>query len=111
IPEEKRVLTFWLTIGAILSTLALVINGYPTEPEATFSGLFMHDPMSAVLKVGMLGIATVALIYSRDYLARFGLLKGEYCVLALFSLLGMMVMASAGSFLSAYLGLELLSLS
>ena len=37
--------------------------------------------------------------------------KGEYYVLGLFGVLGMMVMVSAHSLLSVYLGLELLSLS
>ncbi|HIH2763671.1 MAG TPA: NADH-quinone oxidoreductase subunit N [Candidatus Azoamicus sp.] len=38
------------------------------------------------------------------------LFKGEYFVLCLLSILGMMIMISSGSFLSLYLGLELLSL-
>jgi len=40
-----------------------------------------------------------------------GIYKGEYFVLALFAVCGMMVMASAAHFLTLYLGLELLSLS
>ncbi|OYY81307.1 MAG: NADH-quinone oxidoreductase subunit N, partial [Hydrogenophilales bacterium 16-62-9] len=48
---------------------------------------------------------------SRGYLRERGLYKGEFFVLALFALLGMMVMVSASHFLSLYLGLELLSLS
>jgi NADH-quinone oxidoreductase subunit N len=53
----------------------------------------------------------VVLVYSRDYLRIRGLYKGEFFVLALFALLGMMVMVSASHFLTLYLGLELLSLS
>jgi NADH-quinone oxidoreductase subunit N len=50
-------------------------------------------------------------LYSRPYLRERGLFKGEYYVLGLFAVLGMMVMVSAYSFLTVYLGLELLSLS
>ena len=50
-------------------------------------------------------------IYSRDYLKDHGIYKGEYYVLGLFAVLGMMIMTSAHSFLLVYLGLELLSLS
>ena len=50
-------------------------------------------------------------LYSRDYLEREGLLKGEYFILGLFALLGIMVMISANSLLILYLGLELLSLA
>ena len=39
-----------------------------------------------------------------------GILRGEFYVLGLFAVLGMMVMISANSFLTVYLGLELLSL-
>jgi NADH-quinone oxidoreductase subunit N len=51
-----------------------------------------------------------ALVYSRQYLLDRGLLRGEFVTLLLFSLLGMMVMISASSFLTVYLGLELMSL-
>jgi len=53
----------------------------------------------------------VALLYSRDYLEKRGLFKGEYFVLALFAVLGINVMISAGSLLTMYLGIEILSLA
>src|SRR5204862_7952549 len=53
---------------------------------------------------------SVALVYSRQYLIDRDLLRGEFVTLLLFALLGMMVMISAGSFLTVYLGLELMSL-
>src|SRR5690606_11882938 len=46
-----------------------------------------------------------------EYLQRKGLFKGEYFILALTCLLGIMVMTSAGSLVTVYLGVELLSLS
>jgi NADH:ubiquinone oxidoreductase subunit 2 (subunit N) len=42
-----------------------------------------------------------ALVYSRQYLLDRGLLQGEFVTLLLFALLGMMVMISANSFLTA----------
>jgi NADH-quinone oxidoreductase subunit N len=53
----------------------------------------------------------IAFLYSREYLEREGLLKGEFFVLGLFGLLGIMVMISAYSLLTLYLGLEILALS
>jgi NADH-quinone oxidoreductase subunit N len=52
----------------------------------------------------------VVFVYSTDYLKRRQLLKGEYYVLGLFATLGGMVLISAGSLLTLYLGLELMSL-
>ena len=64
-----------------------------------------------MLKLFLYLTVAVVLVYSRDYLRVRGLYKGEFFVLALFALLGMMVMVSASHFLTLYLGLELLSLS
>ena len=53
----------------------------------------------------------MALLYSREYLERRGMMRGEYYVLALTALLGIFVMVSANSLLTVYIGVELLSLS
>ncbi|HCJ98083.1 MAG TPA: NADH-quinone oxidoreductase subunit NuoN, partial [Gammaproteobacteria bacterium] len=47
----------------------------------------------------------------RHYLTQHSLFRGEYFVLVLLSILGMMVMVSGYSLLTLYLGLEILSLS
>jgi len=67
--------------------------------------------MGNVLKVFIYLVTAMVFIYSRDYLKDRGLFKGEYFVLALFAVLGMMVMVSAHSMLTVYMGLELLSLA
>jgi NADH-quinone oxidoreductase subunit N len=55
-------------------------------------------------------ITAAVFLYSRPYLRDRDIYKGEYYVLGLFGVLGMMIMISAYSFLTLYLGLELLSL-
>ena len=75
-----------------------------------FHGLFVADFFSHLLKLVCYLAVAVALVYSREYLAQRGMLRGEFVTLLLFSLLGMMVMISANSFLTVYLGLELMSL-
>ncbi len=54
---------------------------------------------------------SLTLFYARAWLEARELLRGEFLVLAMFALLGMMIQMSAASFLSLYLGLELMSLS
>ena len=73
--------------------------------------MYIADPMGDVLKLFSYGTVAVAFLYSREYLQRRGLFKGEYFILGLVALLGVMVMVSAGSLLTVYLGVELLSLS
>ena len=104
-------LTYWTTQASLLIVLALVVKFYPVFSETGFNGSFVSDPMSAVLKIFMCGISFVVFLYSYEYLKEHKCLKGEYFVLGLFAVLGMMIMASAYSLLTVYLGLELLSLS
>ncbi len=74
-------------------------------------GTFVHDPMAALLKTSIFLVTIGAFAYTRSYLTAQGGLRGEYYVLGLFGVLGMLVMVSAHSLLTVYLGLELLSLS
>ena len=80
------------------------------ERYVIFNGLFVADFFSHLLKLVCYIAVAAALVYSRQYLAERNLLRGEFVTLLLFSLLGMMVMISANSFLTVYLGLELMSL-
>jgi NADH-quinone oxidoreductase subunit N len=66
--------------------------------------------MAQLLKVVTLLVVAAVFVYSTDYLQRRAILKGEYYVLGLFSTLGAMVLISAGSLITLYLGLELMSL-
>jgi NADH-quinone oxidoreductase subunit N len=75
-----------------------------------FNGLFVSDVMSHLLKLFAYLAVSMTLVYSREYLYDRGLLSGEFMTLLLFSLLGMMVMISAASFITIFLGLELMSL-
>jgi NADH-quinone oxidoreductase subunit N len=73
--------------------------------------MFVSDALSSLVKLAMYGSTAIVLVYSRQYIADRGLLRGEFFSLALFALLGMNFMVSASSFVSLYMGLELLSLS
>jgi NADH-quinone oxidoreductase subunit N len=83
----------------------------PESRLVLLGGHFVADPMGTVLKLFAYGAAAVTLLYSRDYLERRELLKGEYLVLALFAVLGIQVIVAAGSLLSLYLGIEIMSLA
>jgi NADH-quinone oxidoreductase subunit N len=109
--DSKR----WVTYGLTMLTLAgcaFVTVHYAVDGRVTaFDGMFIADPMGDVLKLFSYGTVAVSLLYSREYLERNGLFRGEFFILALIALLGVMVMVSAGSLLTVYLGVELLSLS
>ncbi|MFT6372196.1 MAG: NADH-quinone oxidoreductase subunit N [Gammaproteobacteria bacterium] len=111
LPQEKRGFTLFLTVLTLLLTAVAVIAVAPVDSVSTFGGSFILDQLAVTLKVAILLISALVFIYSRDYLKDHGIYKGEYYVLGLFAVLGMMIMTSAHSFLLVYLGLELLSLS
>jgi len=92
---------------------AMLLTAFTAAPETrfTFSGQFVDDAMGDVLKMIAYFATLTVVIYSRQYLADRGMMRGEYYVLALLAMLGMMVMISANNFLILYVGLELLSLS
>ncbi|MGD8689785.1 MAG: NADH-quinone oxidoreductase subunit NuoN, partial [Gammaproteobacteria bacterium] len=77
----------------------------------TFNGMFVADPLANALKMITYLVMAVVFLYSRDYLRERGLFKGEFFVLGLLGMLGMMIMISSHHFVTVYLGLELLSLT
>ena len=108
--ERLKSLTYYLT------QLALIITGWLAfdligESATTFSGTFVLDTMGSTFKVFIMGFAIIALVYTRHYLKAHELLRNEYFILALMSILGMMVMVSGHSLLTLYMGLEIMSLS
>ena len=104
----------WITYRLCMFTLALAawLTAFvvPAERVITFSGTFVSDPLARILKLFSYGVVAVVFLYSKAYLRDRGLFKGEYYLLGLFATLGMMVMISAHSMLTLYLGLELMSL-
>lgn len=108
-----RAATYWLTQMALVIGFILVAAQYHDYPQAiiTFSGHYVLDKLAVLTKLFILLTTVFAFIYARQYLKGRNIPKGEYYVLGLFSVIGMMVMASAFTFLTIYLGLELLSLS
>jgi len=110
VSERFQNLTYYLTLATLAVTGYFAV-GLIGESRVIFDGTFVLDSVASTFKVFIVGFSVVAMIYSRYYLRVHNLLKGEYFVLVLLSVLGMMVMASAHSLLTVYLGLEIMSLS
>ncbi|MFC1602609.1 NADH-quinone oxidoreductase subunit NuoN [Pseudomonadota bacterium] len=109
--DEQRIVTYAITQLGLLFAIFLTLSADQTGVQIAFDGSYIRDGMSDVLKVSIFIITMGAFVYAKEYLQEHKLFKGEYYVLGLFAVLGMMVMVSSQSFLTAYLGLELLSLS
>ncbi|HWL28537.1 MAG TPA: NADH-quinone oxidoreductase subunit NuoN [Burkholderiaceae bacterium] len=109
---ETRHMTFTLSIGTLLILTVISLFQWSDGVEgASFGGLYVVDSLSHFLKVlSYLAVATT-LIYGRGYAEARDMVKhgGEFYSLTLLALLGQMVMISAGSMLTVYLGVELMS--
>ncbi len=100
--------TLSLIFAAILTARLMMAPG---EIAYAFSDTFVRDRFGDILKVFSYLLLAGVFVYAKHYLKNFNLFKGEFYTLSLFALLGIMVMISAASMLTLYLGLELLALS
>jgi NADH-quinone oxidoreductase subunit N len=110
--DARRVWSYLLAQATLVGAVVLTAGSLGGAPVQAFGDmhLFVQDGMAALLKLAMYVIVFFVFTYSREYLRAREMFRGEYFVLGLFGLVGMMVMVSAGNFLTLYLGLELLSL-
>ena len=71
--------------------------------------LVVND-LNLILKIIVCAFASIAFIYSRNYMIDRKLFKSECFSLYLFSILGLLLLISSNDFIVLYLGLELFSL-
>ncbi len=100
----------WATAGLMVA-LALWIGKGQSGTQSGFGGMLVDDAFARFAKVTILASAAAVLVISRDFMARRGLGRFEYPLLVALSVVGMMVMVSAGDLMALYMGLELQSLA
>lgn len=108
--ERQRAGSYYLAQITLIGAAILTAQTLTAPATFTFGHMFVSDTLSGLLKLAIYLVTFFVFAYSRDYLNQRGMFRGEYFVLGLFGVVGMMVMVSASHFLTLYLGLELLSL-
>ncbi len=109
--QDKRFITYMLAQATLVIAAWLTWSGGADQAVLTFSGTFVRDPMGDLLKLVIYLFTFGVFLYAKEYLEDRGLFKGEFYLLGLIAVLGMMIMVSAHSMLTLYLGLELQALS
>ena len=109
--DKERKLTYALTQITFVVLFVLGAQDIGIERSVSFSGHWVLDQFAVVLKLAIYVTGFISLLYARPFISERNLMRGEYYLLTLFSVLGMMIMVSGNSMLTIYLGLELLSLS
>ena len=88
VEDDRRIVTYWLSIIALAVTLLTILSTNPGGTELTFNGSYVSDPLSQVLKIAVTGFVGIVFLYSRDYLRANDLHKGEFFDRRQFSTLG-----------------------
>src|SRR5689334_2152012 len=81
IDDRHRYLTFWLAQATLWGAVFLqpaIPHGYTAS---VLNEMFIHDPMSVILKIATYIAVSAAFFYSRGYLQQLNIHKGEYYVL------------------------------
>ena len=102
-PRGALVVAFCAIALATLAALVLWAGGFVAEP---FPGEFTVEPGASLAKAVVLALTLPVLLLARDEFPQ----SGPFHVLLLSSLYGVCLMLSADSFLTLFLGLEMLSL-
>lgn len=110
VPQKKHKLTFSLTLITLILAAASTLHLYNMPKTFAFNGMFVHDQMTSLLSLFIYLTGFFSFIYARSYIDDRNIHQGEYYILGLFSILGMIILVSANSLLVLFLGLELLSL-
>ena len=110
IPKDRKWLTATLAAFGLAITLGFTLAQIGSPAATGFSGMVAQDGFSTFLNSLLLvsGLLGIALAYG--YLKRMGLERGEYYILLLFSVTGMMLMAQAADLIVIFIALELLSI-
>ena len=109
IGEKSTSAITWGAIALLLASGAAMIL-VPAGATA-FGGSFIADGFARFAKLLILLSAAFSILLAGEFFAKSTLSRFELPVLMLLATLGMLLMVSAGSFLSLYMGLELQSLA
>jgi NADH-quinone oxidoreductase subunit N len=101
-------LTGFVLLGAVVPVVTLAVIGDDTR--SLFDGRFVVDEYALVLKALFLLIGYVVVLMSQTELEEGGYYQGEFFVLLLASVLGMVMMASSRDLVSIFVAFELLSI-
>lgn len=108
--HRLKSLAFYISCTGLVLALCVSFLFVGSFKALLFNGLFISDDVGHLLKIFIFITVLLCFIYSRHYITERQMPSGDYYLLGLFSTLGMMILVSAHSMLTIYMGLELMSL-
>jgi NADH-quinone oxidoreductase subunit N len=107
--EKSAPAVSWGAIALLVAAGAATVMG--PDHASAFHNAFIADGFSRFAKVLILAGAALSILLADEFFSEIQLSRFELPVIMLLATLGMMLMVSASSFLSLYMGLELQSLA
>lgn len=110
VAAAKKKSMAWLgLVGAVLALLS--VHFVASDPGPAYSDLISSDMFSVFVHLVVIVAAILAILGSMNYLEQEGLQRGEYYALVLFATAGMGILAGANELVTAFVGLEMSSIS
>jgi len=101
---------FVFSIAGLLAAMVSAIYLYPIR-ESAFYEMVNVGGFASFFHVVFIIITILTFLLSRQYIERMGIYHSEYYAMILFSLVGMMLIASSRDLLMLFIGIELMSIS
>ncbi len=111
LPQRRKHWLAWLGVAGLIAAVGTALIYRWDRVEELYGGVFIADRFSLFFFVFLVILGGAIIVSSIDYVKQHIRHPGEYYGLIIFSILGMVLMASAGELLTAYVALELLSFS
>jgi len=112
---RQRVLGWVAFAGTLLALFGVHLAAHDVERAHdlgfAYSGLIHADKFSLFVHVVVIGAAALAILGSINYLDTEHIQRGEYYALVLFATAGMGILGGANEMVTAFLGLEMSSIS
>jgi NADH-quinone oxidoreductase subunit N len=112
ISESKKwimaTLTGFVMLAALIPVVTLFVIG--DDSRSMFGGRYVIDEYALIMKALFLLVAYVVILMSQTELEEGGYYQGEFYVLMMCSVLGMVMMTSSRDLISIFVALELLSI-
>ena len=110
LPLERRRIAFPLSVLGVLATLAAVLNLYGDNIR-TLEGMFVVDRFAVIFKIVFCVAALLVFAVSEAFIEDDDTVpRGEYYTMMMFSLLGMLTIASSRDLIAIFVSLEMISL-
>jgi NADH-quinone oxidoreductase subunit N len=113
LPDDRKVVIAWLcALGvAVAGGTGLAAALQLDRPGEAFSGMLAVDGFALFFQLALLAVALLVLAVTPQYLERHQVQRGEFYVLLMAALTGMMLLVAATNLVTIFLGIELLSIA